>query len=388
MSDTADNRIERFSGAGSYLGQWGGQGGHFNSFNAPAGIAVDPRGAVYVADRDNGRLARIWGDGTFLSELGGPLQLGGAQLSSPGSVAVDPATGDTYVADTLHNRVLLYTADGALAARWGAGEGDGAAGSGPGQFVLPEAVAIGPGGEVFVADTGNDRVVAMSPAGAVQAVWGGRGMANGHLRSPDGIAVDAAGRVFVADRENNRVQEFSSTGTFLAKWGERGVGPGEFAQPSAVAVGCTGTVYVADTHNNRVQSFLPLSPAVGGCVPASAWPPPLDVAPVLHISLTHASGLLSRRALAVMVGCQRACKVLISARVGPPGHHGLPLVSVARPLSGAQTARLQLRVGPRILRRLLLELGRRRRLRATVTVIAAGPTGRRTVLSRSYGLTR
>ena len=82
------------------------------------------------------------------------------------------------------------------------------------------------GGEVFVADTGNDRVVALSPAGAVQATWGGRGMANGHLRTPDGIAVDAAGRVFVADRENNRVQEFSSTGTFLAKWGGRGVGPG------------------------------------------------------------------------------------------------------------------------------------------------------------------
>ena len=109
---------------------------------------------------------------------------------------------------------------------------------------------------------------------------------------------------------------------------------------------------------------------------------------MLHLSLTRANGLFSRRALAVMVGCQRACKVLISARVGPPGHRALPLVSVARPLPGAQTARLQLRVGPRILRRLRLELGRHRRLRATVTVIAAGPTGRRTVLSRSYRLTR
>ena len=184
------------------------------------------------------------------------------------------------MADTLHNRVLVFAPDGSLLARWGAGEGNGAAGSGPGQFSLPAAIAVGPGGEVFVADTGNDRVVALSPGGAVQATWGERGMANGRFRSPVGIAVDAAGRVFVVDRENNRVQEFSSTGTFLAKWGARGVGPGEFAQPTAIAVGCSGAVYVADTHNNRVQSFIPLSPAAGGCVPASSWPPPLDVAPV------------------------------------------------------------------------------------------------------------
>ena len=195
VSDTADNRVERFSAADVYLGQWGGQGGHFNAFNAPAGIAVDPRGAVYVADRDNGRLARIWGDGTFLSELGGPLQLGGAQLSSPDRWrSIRPAA--TPTSPTRSTTGCSYTQP---TARWrpggGAGEGDGAAGSGPGQFVLPEAVAVGPGGEVFVADTGNDRVDALSPTGAVQASWGERGDGQWPSAHPDGIAVDAAGGV-------------------------------------------------------------------------------------------------------------------------------------------------------------------------------------------------
>jgi len=213
-------------------------------------------------------------------------------------------------------------------------------------------------------------------------------MANGHFRIPDGIAVDAAGQVFVADRENNRIQEFSATGSFLSKWGSRGVGPGEFAQPTAVAVGCSGTVYVADTHNNRIESFVPASPAAGGCVAPGSWPPPLDVAPVLHLSLAHAKGVLARRALALALGCQRACKILARASMGAPGRHALPVVAVARSLSAAQTVRVQLRIGPHTLRGLRRELGRHRRLTATVKVVAAGPTGRRTVVSRTYHLTR
>ena len=102
------------------------------AFNAPAGLAVDPRGAVYVADRGNGRVLRMWGDGTFLSEIGGPLDMGGVGLNAPGAVAVDPASGNSYVADTNHNRVLVFAPDGTLLAKWGAGEGDGAAGNGAG----------------------------------------------------------------------------------------------------------------------------------------------------------------------------------------------------------------------------------------------------------------
>ncbi len=91
---------------------------------------------------------------------------------------------------------------------------------------------------MYVADTGNDRVVELSPAGAAIGEWGSKGTADGRFRSPTGIAVDAAGDVYVVDSEDNRVEVFEADGRFLAKWGLRGTGPGELSQPSAIAVDC------------------------------------------------------------------------------------------------------------------------------------------------------
>ena len=133
VSGTLGNRIEEFApGSESYTGQWTLAGGRAAGFDSPAGIGIDPRGSVYVADEGNERLVHLWGDGTFLGEIGGPAELGGAQLAGAGSVAVSAATGQTYVADTNHNRVLVYGPEGSLQAKWGAGEGDGSAGSSPG----------------------------------------------------------------------------------------------------------------------------------------------------------------------------------------------------------------------------------------------------------------
>ena len=240
-----------------------------------------------------------------------------------------------------------------------------------------------------MADTANNRVVELSPGGAVVAEWGSRGTADGRFRSPTGVAVDAAGHVFVLDSENNRVEEFEAGGRFLAKWGLRGTGPGELSQPKAIAVGCEGDVYVADTNNNRVQRFDLLAPTGGGCLPAGAWPPPLNVAPTLHVSLARASGVLARRSLVLSVSCKRACKILVTATLAPRGRgRAVALVAAARALEPARVGQVRLRVGPKSLRRLRAELGRHRGMSATVTVLAAGPTGLRTTLTRSYLVTR
>ena len=274
---------------------------------------MDPRGSVYVTDPADGRISRFWGDGTYLSELGGPADVGGAGLSEAGSVAVASGSGDLYVADTDHNRILLYTPAGMLLSRFGAGGGNGSPGSGAGEFNHPEAVAVDDAGDMYVADTDNNRIVELSPAGAVLAQWGSRGMADGRFHSPTGIALDAAGNVYVVDSENNRVEVFDSGGHFLEKWGERGIGPGEFSQPTAIAVDCDGDVYVADTNNNRVERFNPVSPFGSGCLAPGLWPPPLNVAPVLQVSLPRPAGVLARGALTLRVSCARACKVLVSA---------------------------------------------------------------------------
>jgi DNA-binding beta-propeller fold protein YncE len=389
-SDTVGNRIETFAaGSASFAGQWTAAGGYAATFKTPAGIAVDPRGSVYVADRANARLVHLWGDGTFLGEIGGPAGVGGAQLSGAGSVAVASGPDETFVADSGHNRVLVYGPEGTLRARWGAGGGNGAAGSGVGEFDHPSAVAVDGNGTAYVADTANNRIVKLAAGGEVLTTWGSRGTADGRFHSPDGIAIDAAGDVYVLDGENNRVQVFDGDGHFLTRWGQRGVGFGHLSQPSAIALDCNGSVYVADTNNNRIERFDLVAPHGGGCLAPGSWPPPLDVAPVLKVQLPRARGILARRALALDVSCQRGCKILVSATLAAIDRRGpVALIATARGLPVARAGHVRLRVGPRGLRRLRRELGRHTAMRARVKIVAAGPTGRRTTLFRTYTVHR
>jgi DNA-binding beta-propeller fold protein YncE len=389
-ADTVGNRIESFAASsGAFTGQWTTAGGYVASFNAPTGIAVDPRGSVYVADRAHSRLVHMWGDGTFLGEIAGPAGIGGAQLSGAGSVAVAAGADETFVADTGHNRVLVYGPEGTLRARWGAGGGNGEAGSGVGEFNHPAAVAVDVNGTAYVADTGNNRIVKLTSAGNVLTLWGSRGTGEGRFHSPNGIAIDGGGNVYVLDGENNRVEVFDGEGHFLTKWGQRGIGYGYFSQPSAIALGCDGSAYVADTNNNRIERFNLIAPNGGGCLATGSWPPPLDVAPVLKVQLPRARGILARRALALSVSCQRGCKILVSATLAAIGKpRQVALIAVARGLPAVRAGHVRLRVGPIGLRLLRRQLGRHSAMRARVKIVAAGPTGRRTTLFRSYTVRR
>jgi hypothetical protein len=164
---------------------------------------------------------------------------------------------------------------------------------------------------------------------------------------------------------------------------------GEFSKPVGLAVGCNGDVYVADTNNNRVQRFTPSSSAPAGCMAPGTWPPPLDVAPVVALKLPRSGAVLARRALALSVSCRRGCKVLVTATLAPRGHRGaVKLIAAARGLPPSLTAHVRLRIGPAALRRLRRALGARRALTARVSVVAAGPTGRRSFLSRTFLVSR
>ena len=390
VSDTVDARVELFApGTDAFAGAFGTITEPASAFNRPAGIAVDPRGSIYITDPADERIERFWGDGTLLSELGGPSDIGGAQLNGAGSVAVAAGTGDLYVADTNHNRILVYGPEGKLLARFGAGGGNGSAGDGQGDFKHPAAIAVDGAGDSYVADTDNNRIVELSPTGAVLTEWGSRGNGDGRFHSPTGVALDAAGNVYVLDSENNRVEVFDSDGHFLEKWGERGIGPGEFSQPTAIAVDCDGDVYVADTNNNRVERFDPVSPFGAGCLAPGLWPPPLDVAPVLHISLPRASGVLARGALTLSISCERGCKVLGSVTLSTTRpRRTVQLIAVAQPLPAAHTEHLRVRVGQTALRTLQRALGNHRGMLARVRIVATGPTGRRITVYRTYAVAR
>ena len=120
-----------------------------------------------------------------------------------------------------------------------------------GQHVLadPYGVALDPKGDVWVADTGHDRIVEFAPSGRLMTSFSGR------LDQPEGIAVDAAGHVWVADTGHDRVIEFSPTGRALATFGSPGTGRGELNQPVALAISPFGDVWVADQGNSRVEEF-------------------------------------------------------------------------------------------------------------------------------------
>jgi sugar lactone lactonase YvrE len=85
--------------------------------------------------------------------------------------------------------------------------------------------------------------------------WGKDGSANGQFMNPKGIATDKAGNVYVADTDNNRVQVFSKTGAFLRKWGSKGDGNDQFLGAEDVNIAPDGTVWVADQGNQRLQAF-------------------------------------------------------------------------------------------------------------------------------------
>jgi tripartite motif-containing protein 71 len=396
VSDTVGNRVELFAPlTAAYAGQWTATGGHRPSFTKPSGIGIDPRGSVYVTDEGNGRVVQMWGDGTYLSELGGPGNLGGAGLSGPDAVAVSPNSGRAYVADAGHNRVLVYGPEGNVLAKWGAGGGNGQASAQSGGFNHPSGVAvrsIAPGEEnIYVADKGNDRIVELNANGDTLRQWGAAGTANGRFHAPDSVAIDGRGNVYALDSENNRVEQFDGEGHFLAKWGVRGPDLGDFSQPSGIVLDCAGNVYVADTNNNRVERFILTNPAPTSCEAPGTWPPPLDVAPVLKIALPRASGVLARRALALKLSCERGCKVLLTGTLSASSGRRravVPLVAVARSLQPRESGYARLRVGPKSLRRLQRVLGKGKAMTARVRIVAAGPTGRRTIINRIYSVRR
>lgn len=183
--------------------------------------------------------------GTFLTMWGGSGS-GNGQFKSPNGIAVDH-DGNVFVVDTGHDRIQKFTDTGTFVGKWGSG------GTGDGQFLAPRDVAVDPTGNVYVVEQSNNRVQKFSNAGTFIAKWGSLGTAQSQFQEPLGIAVDESANVYVADQLNNRIQKFTSSGDFLASWGSAGTGDGQFTSPAFVAVR-SGIVYVPGSAD--VQTFM------------------------------------------------------------------------------------------------------------------------------------
>ena len=214
------------------------------------------------------RVQTLAGDG-IPGFVDGPM--GEARFDHPWSVALD-AAGSLYVADTSNHRIRKIAREGVVTTFAGEGRqgwADGLAAFA--RFGWPRGVAVDAAGNVYVADSDNNRIRRITPQGAVTTLAGdgSRGFVDGargvaRFDYPWGVACDAAGNVVVADAGNRRIRKVSPGGTATTVAGD-GVagfhdGPGaqaRLASPRTIAIAADGALVFADHGNSRIRVVTP-----------------------------------------------------------------------------------------------------------------------------------
>lgn len=248
-----------------------------SGFADPFGVAVDELGNVYVADAgEHNRIRRIGADGVVTDLAGGREGRadgagGAAAFHTPSAIAFDPG-GNLIVADTGNNAIRKVTMAGVvttLAGDGSAGFTDGPAGQA--RFNGPVGVAVDKAGNVFVADTYNDRIRRIGVDGVVSTV-AGNGVAGtldgpaaaAMFDTPSGIAVDAAGVLYVADTKAGAVRRIALDGmvsTLVASVPD--ADDPWLRRPLALAVTHDGVLYVGDMSRGRILQVTPAGMLAG-----------------------------------------------------------------------------------------------------------------------------
>jgi uncharacterized protein (TIGR03437 family) len=284
IADQMNGRIRKVAGGTiSTLSQ---------SAASPAGVAVDSSGDVYFSDSSHNSVYKLSGTTATVAAGTGSAGFSGdtaaatkATLNAPSGLAVD-ASGNLYIADTKNHRIRKVTAaTGIITTVAGSStsggactsfEGDGGAPTAA-TLCSPSAIALDSAGNLYIADTGNNRIrkaastIATIAGGATAAFSGDNGPATSALLSaPAGVAVDASGNVYISDTGNNRIRRIS--GGTIETIG--GLGPAgfsgdkaaavaaELSAPKGLAVSSSG-VWFADTANYRVRELTALPTAAG-----------------------------------------------------------------------------------------------------------------------------
>ena len=215
----------------------------------------------------HGIITTIAGTGTYGNGADGSPATS-RNLSGPCGVAVD-SVGNVYIADSAGQLVRKVSGTNLTTIAGTGSQGTGS--NGPATacaLKFPSGVAVDSTGNVYIADSGNHRVMKVS-GGNITVIAGTGSSGNGtdglatacELTNPYGVAVDSVGNVYIADSQNNRVRKVSGTTiTTIAGTGVQGNGPDgglatecKLSGPYGVAVDAVGDIYIADTNNYRVR---------------------------------------------------------------------------------------------------------------------------------------
>ena len=269
--------------AGNGRAFYSGDGGAATNaaWEDPFGVAVDASGNLFIVDSFNNRICKVGTDGiiTTLAGNGIPGYSGdgggatNAELNYPSGVAVD-ASGNLFIADTGNYRIREVRTNGIITTVAGNGTRGYSGDGGPAtkaELDNPTGVAVDASGNLFIADSGNDRIREVGTNGIITTVAGngtygysgdGGPATNAELWNPDGVAVDASGNLFIADQDNNRIREVGTNGiiTTVAGNGTNGYSGDGGAATSAelslahgVAVDASGNLFIADSENSRIR---------------------------------------------------------------------------------------------------------------------------------------
>jgi sugar lactone lactonase YvrE len=316
VGDARTNTIHKISATGvisSFAGTRGTSGtadgsGSVARFNQPNGLVLLASGAMAVTDMANATIRLVSPDGVVTTLAGSSPSRGntdgtgsGATFSSPIGLSRD-AADVIYVADAMNHTIRKVSAAGVVRTLAGsAGAAGYTDGSGAeARFNYPSGIAVDGGGNIYVADTTNNLIRKITPAGAVTTLAGLQNVAGyddgtgsqALFNHPGGLAVDGAGNLYVADTDNSTIRKITPAGVVTTVAGlptiagqENGSGiHALFNHPRALGVDASGNIFVADTGNAAIRKIdvkgnvttLALTVEV---VPAPAPIPPPDHSP-------------------------------------------------------------------------------------------------------------
>jgi uncharacterized protein (TIGR03437 family) len=278
---TPDGNISTFAGNGVYGYMADGVPAMGTALAYPIGLATDTNGNVYIADRGNSRIRKVATNGIISTVAGngksgfagdkGPASA--AMLNEPTDVAVD-TLGNLYIVDNLNFRIRKVSTDQSITTIAGNGKPGFSGDKGPAtqaSLNAPIGVAVDASGNVYISDTGNQRIRQVTSAGTITTLAGtgernfsgdGKQSTAASIADPQLMAVDPSGNLYIADQSNSRVRKVSSQGTITTFAGS---GAGRFAgdggpsylavldDPQGIAIDQAGNLYIADTVNNRVR---------------------------------------------------------------------------------------------------------------------------------------